>query len=131
MLAPMECSTGKDLRTLPIWFLILTLAVPAWAADSPARVRGAGMKECAEFRWAWQARNGREAEAAAEYQAYRNWLEGFVTGLDLATGMDVLVGVPVDQALARIAAWCRAHPREDFLAGTRDLIRMLSRLGGK
>ena len=130
MLQSMHRGTCTHLRLLA-WILILTLILPAWAADSPPRVRGVGMKECAEFRWAWQTRNGQEADAAAEYQRYRSWLEGFVTGLDLATDMDVLVGVRVDQALSRIAAWCQAHPREDFLAGTRDLIKVLSQLDGK
>ncbi len=109
--------------------LLIACHLPwTWAGDSPARVRGAGVQECAEYRWAWQGRSGSEPQAVAEYRSYRAWLAGFVSGLDVATGMDVLAGVPLDQALDRIAAWCQTHPREDFITATRDLIRMLSRL---
>ena len=108
-------------------FAFLLLAAPLWAQQNP-QVLGYGVKGCDHYNLTyagWQ--EGRE-EHIAEYIHYRDWLEGLVTGLSLATGMDVLKGVDNKGALRRIQLYCDEHPTDDFFTATMDLVRILSSL---
>ena len=98
------------------------------ASENAAPLWGYGIKFCDEFVW---ARNGREAgeeEAIAEFRRYQDWLTGFVSGLNLATGMDVLAGVDIAGAMRRIHLHCDDHRKEDFFNATMNLVRLLSQL---
>jgi hypothetical protein len=53
---------------------------------------------------------------------------GGQTGLNLATGKDVLRGADINGAMGRIRAHCGGHPKDDFFTATMDLVRMLSGL---
>jgi hypothetical protein len=68
---------------------------------------------------------GAEEDIAA-YRRYRDWLSGFVSGLNTATGMDVLAGVDVEGALRRIYLYCEDHHRDDVYTAVRELVRQLA-----
>ena len=103
-------------------------AIPALGADKLPPVWGFGVQTCGAF---VTVADGREQGVDLqnwEYRRYEDWLTGFVTGLNLATGKDVLVGVDIDAALRRIQAHCRGHEQQDFFNASMDLVRMLSGL---
>ncbi|MET0049376.1 MAG: hypothetical protein ABW066_16490 [Sedimenticola sp.] len=51
-----------------------------------------------------------------------------VTGLSLATDMDVLKGVDIKGAMRRIQLICDEKPGDDFFTASMGLIRTLSSL---
>jgi hypothetical protein len=104
-----------------------TLAGPALGAPT---LWGYGVKSCKEY-LAVSAGNGSPASVAGkEYGRYREWLAGLVTGLNLATGTDVLGGAELDAALTRIGAHCRNKPADDFFNASMSLIRSLGQVKG-
>lgn len=107
--------------------MAVSLSQAVWADKLPP-LWGYGVKSCADF---VAARKGQEQgvdAAMAEYRRYEDWLTGFVSGLNLATGQDVLRGAAIDGALRRIYVHCRDHVTDDFFTSTMDLVRMLSSL---
>ncbi len=89
---------------------------------------GYGVESCDHYVLAWKGREAGEEEAIAEYRRFEDWLTGFASGLNLATGMDVLVGVEVKGALRRIYLYCDDHRKADFFTATMDLVKLLSQL---
>ncbi|MCW8890607.1 MAG: hypothetical protein OQL20_08120 [Sedimenticola sp.] len=98
------------------------------AAEQSPQVLGYGVKSCDQYNRSYQGwQEGAEAHIA-EYIHFRDWLTGLVTGLSLATGMDVLKGVDEKGAMRRIQLYCDEHPADDFFTASMDLIRLLSSL---
>jgi hypothetical protein len=89
---------------------------------------GYGVKTCSAFLAAAEAQGAQAEGPGAEYRRYEDWLTGLVSGLNLATGQDVLVGADIESAMRRIGAYCRGHTEEDFFTAAMDLVRTLSRL---
>jgi hypothetical protein len=118
------------LRFIPSILLMFSLcaAVPMAGAEKLPPVWGYGIQSCQAFVAAADGRDQGVDLQNWEYRRYQDWLTGFVTGLNLATGQDVLVGVGVDSALKRIQAHCLGNGKEDFLTAAMDLVRMLSGL---
>ena len=100
----------------------LLLLLPA-AALAERSVWGYGVRSCADF---LRARTDQGANSAAELQRYEDWLTGFVTGLNLATGEDVLRGSGIQAAMDRTAAYCKGKPDADFFNASMDFVRTLS-----
>ena len=90
---------------------------------------GYGMKSCGAFVAAAPRAGTPDGVADEEYLRYREWLSGFVTGLNLATGRDVLQGAEIDAALIRIRASCQDHPGDDFFNSSLRLVRSLGQVG--
>lgn len=107
---------------------IVLCAAPALSADKLPPIWGYGVQPCTSFVAAADGRDQGIDLQDWEYRRYQDWLTGFVTGLNLATGQDVLVGADIDAAMRRIRAYCRGHEEDDFFASAMDLIRMLSGL---
>lgn len=108
--------------------VLMPLASAPVVGDKLPPLWGYGVKTCSDFLTAaqgWDA--GREPESV-EYRRYQDWLTGFVSGLNLATGKDVLRGADIDGAMGRIRAHCGGNPKDDFFTATMDLVRMLSGL---
>ena len=108
--------------------VLLLFASPGLRADKMPPLWGYGVKTCSAFLAAAEAQGAQAEGPGAEYRRYEDWLSGFVSGLNLATGKDVLVGADIGSAMGRIRAWCGGHKKEDFFTGTMDLVRMLSGL---
>lgn len=92
---------------------------------------GYGVKPCPAFLAAAPGEGAPAALADPEYLRYREWLAGLVTGLNLATGRDVLLGAELDAALLRIRASCQSQPEDDFFNASLRLVRSLGQLKGK
>ena len=92
---------------------------------------GYGVKPCSAF-LATAPRDAMSTPIADEdYRRYREWLAGLVTGLNLATGRDVLRDAELDAAMLRIRAICKDHPEDDFFNASLRLVRSLGQLSGK
>ena len=100
----------------------------AWADDSAPPLWGYGVKSCDAFVQVHNDRLAGEESAIAEYRRYEDWLTGFASGLNLATGMDVLAGVEMEGVLRRIHLYCDDHRKADFFSATMDLVKLLSQL---
>lgn len=114
-------------RWLGLMMGALLLPTGVGGAEALPPLWGYGLKRCDEF---VQASLGRDqgGAATAEFQRYQDWLSGFLSGLNLATGKDVLAGVVLEAALRRISLYCEEHRKEDFFTGSMDLVRLLSGL---
>jgi len=93
------------------------------AAGGPPTLWGSGVESCAAFVEAWD--HSRETA-----RPYRNWFAGFISGLNLATGEDVLRGLSLEAAMPRIHIHCDDHRSEDFFNASMAVIRVLRRGGG-
>jgi hypothetical protein len=105
----------------------LATAMPTGAEQAPP-LWGYGVKSCDDYvraRDGWE--QGLEAQIA-EYRRYEDWLTGLVSGLNLATGRDVLAGVEISAAMRRIHLYCADRRKEDFFTASMDLVRLLSQL---
>ena len=105
----------------------LLSACTAVAAEKPV-LWGQGTLSCSVYAKVWEERDLGTEEGFAEYQRFQDWLTGFVSGLSLATGMDVLRGVSITDAMRRTSIHCEDNPKDDFFNASMDLIRVLSAL---
>jgi hypothetical protein len=112
----------------PSFLLALLFAVPCLAADKLPPLWGYGVKSCADYLVAAKGGEQRVEAQKAEYRRYEDWLTGFASGLNLATGEDVLKGVTIKAAMQRNRAYCSGHLKKDFFTATMDFVRMLSSL---
>ena len=89
---------------------------------------GLGVKGCDAFLTTakgWD--QGADADIA-EYSRYQDWISGFISGLNLATGDDVLRGAGIDGAMRQVRAYCTSHREADFFNATMGFVRSLSTL---
>jgi hypothetical protein len=115
--------SGPLVRSLPV-VVLLALAANGARAEKMPPLWGYGVKSCSQYLAAGDGDGG----DGTELRRYKDWLTGLVSGLNLATGMDVLKGVDIDTAMRRIRAHCRGNRQDDFFTAAMDLVRMLSNL---
>lgn len=108
--------------------VLLLGAIGSVQADERPPLWGYGIKQCEDFLAVAEGSAEATDEMVREYRRYEDWLTGFISGLDLATGMDVLRGADIETAMRRIRAYCGGHLEEDFFTATMDLVRMLGSL---
>ncbi len=89
---------------------------------------GYGVKRCKQFLDAAAALDPAGEADGAEYRRYEEWLAGFVSGLSLATGQDILRGAEISAAMGRIEADCRGKPQSDFFNAAMDFVRLMLQL---
>jgi hypothetical protein len=97
----------------------------AVAGDKPV-LWGQGIQRCEVYARAWEQREAGIDAGIADYGRFQDWFTGFVSGLSLATGMDVLHGVDITGAMRRISIHCEDNPADDFFNASMDLVRVLS-----
>jgi hypothetical protein len=114
-------------RTLLTIGLSLASGTGCLAAEGPI-LWGYGVKGCRDLVAA--APTGGMDTVNPEGARYREWLAGLVTGLNLATGMDVLKGAELEAAFSRIRAHCEAHPEDDFFNASLALLKSLGTATG-
>jgi hypothetical protein len=113
-------------RPLAPRFLILLCALAAAPVQAEKQVLwGYGVRGCADFTAAAAAA---DAGDFAEYQRYEDWLTGLISGLNLATGTDVLSGSGIETAMRRTRQQCDKHPADDFFNASMRFVRSLSTL---
>lgn len=102
---------------------------PATAGDETApALWGYGVKTCTAFLMTVPRGDTPLALADEDYLRHRQWLAGFVSGLNFATGRDMLRGAELDAAMLRIASICKDDPSDDFFNASLRLIRSLGQL---
>lgn len=106
----------------------LLATAPSLQADKMPPLWGYGIKSCSQFLDAVERKEEGQDVQQREYRRYQDWLTGFISGLNLATGKDVLKGADIDTAMHRIRAHCGGNKKDDFFTATMDLVRMLSGL---
>jgi hypothetical protein len=111
------------------WLLLIMMLVPflSHGAESP-QLLGYGVNSCDAYLNAYRGWEEGVDEHIAEYLHYRDWLAGFVSGLSLAAGKDVLRGVELAGAMRRIQLQCDEYRDNDFFNTALTFIRQLSRL---
>ena len=111
------------------WLLLILMLMPfsSQGAETP-QLLGYGVKSCDDYLNAYRGWEEGVDEQIAEYLHYRDWLAGFVSGLSLAAGKDVLRGVSLPGAMRRIQQQCDEYRDNDFFNSTLIFIRMLKNL---
>ena len=107
---------------------LLLVTASGSAVAEPREVLGYGVRMCPAYVAAFAGWEANDAAGIIEYQRYREWLAGLVTGLSLATGDDVLRGVEVKGAMRRIQILCEEDPQQDLFTTTMGVVRTLSSL---
>ncbi len=120
-----------DLR-LPVALLTLTALLGGGSAaaseETAPALWGYGVKSCAAFLSTLPRNDLPLSLADEDYLRHRQWLAGFVSGLNFAIGRDVLRGAELDAAMTRIAAICKDNPGDDFFNASLRLVRSLGQL---
>ncbi len=113
--------------TRRVLLLIGSMLSACWAmaGDKPV-LWGQGVQSCDVYARVWEERQLGTQTGIDDYQRFQDWLAGFVSGLSLATGMDVLHGVDIEGAMRRTSIHCEDNPEDDFFTASMDLIRVLS-----
>ena len=122
--APLLLAASLAVLTGPVLAARPKTAAPV---DAPP-LWGLGVKGCETFlatAKGWD--QGVDADIA-EYSRYQDWISGFISGLNLATGDDVLRGAGIDGAMRQVRAYCTAHREADFFNATMGFVRSLSTL---
>jgi hypothetical protein len=102
------------------------LSGPASADEkTPQTLWGYGVRACADYVAACVQD---DAGDPAELQRYEDWLTGFISGLNLATGEDMLRGSGIESAMRRTRAFCERKPEQDFFNASMDFVRALNDL---
>ena len=86
---------------------------------------GYGTKTCRDFVAASAGWDIGQQDQIVEYLRYRDWLSGLVTGLTLATGIDMLHGADLEGAMRRIRPYCEDHPNEDFFTASNFYLKLV------
>ncbi|VAX06211.1 hypothetical protein MNBD_GAMMA26-970 [hydrothermal vent metagenome] len=109
--------------------LLILLLLPLTSANAEKpQLLGYGVKLCEAYVTAYEGWDAGQEKQIAQYLHFRDWLTGFVSGLSLAMGSDVLRGVEVAGAMRRIQLHCDEHPTEEFFTAAFTLIKMLDKL---
>jgi hypothetical protein len=136
MMNPALLSPSRRLAAPLVITVALALVVaPALAArpksadpvDSPP-LWGLGVKGCDAFLTTAKGWDQGVDADIAEYSRYQDWISGFISGLNLATGDDVLRGAGIDGAMRQVRAYCTSHREADFFNATMGFVRSLSTL---
>lgn len=115
------------MRPFHLWAGLILLGVSlAGSAQTRPMLWGMGVHPCTDYLQAHARRDDPEDPGSAEYLGFRDWLAGFVSGLSLATGEDVIGGLELEEAMDRIAVQCEERPDADFFNAATDVIRILS-----
>jgi|GEM_PF-857993 hypothetical protein len=107
---------------------LLLLALAAAPVQSAPPLWGLGVKGCDAFLATAEGWDRGVDNDIADYSRYQDWLSGFVSALNLATGDDVLRGAGIEGAMRQVRAYCRAHRDADFFNATMGFVRSLSSL---
>jgi hypothetical protein len=108
--------------------VIVLVALAAGSAEASPPLWGLGVKGCDAFLATATGWDQGVDNDIAEYSRYQDWLSGFVSALNLATGDDVLRGAGIEGAMRQVRTYCAAHREADFFNATMGFVRSLSSL---
>jgi hypothetical protein len=128
MNTPPRTHTISSPRCWAPWTFMLVFALAASSAQAAPPLWGLGVKGCEAFLATAKGWDQGVDSDIAEYGRYQDWLSGFVSALNLATGEDVLRGAGIDGAMRQVRTYCSAHREADFFNATMGFVRSLSSL---
>ncbi len=109
------------------WLVLLLMGWPYLVCADPV-VLGIGAMRCQDFLETERVAGRGEVSAVARRIRYRSWLAGFASGLSLASGEDVLRGVPLEGVLRQLRYRCEKHPGRAIAEAATGLLAGISRL---
>ena len=102
----------------------------AWSQGVPAAdaggLIGVGVKACDGLSVAEVSARRGEDLGILELRRYEDWAAGFVSGLNLAAGRDLLRNVPFAGFMRRVGQHCGDHPRDDVFTAVNEVLRQLN-----
>jgi hypothetical protein len=126
MLLWMGTLSGGFMKRLIALSILMSLVAPGYA-EKP-QLLGYGVKSCEEYRTTYQGWEKNQPNAVADFYRYQDWLSGFISGMSLATDMDVMRGVGVSSILRRNQIHCTENLEDDFFNATMTLLKELKKL---
>ncbi len=108
-----------------ILLILAVLSTSVQAESITPKVWGYGTKSCNDYIEAYKVKETGKQEQVWEYFRYRDWLTGFISGLTMATGIDVIQGVDPQSAMRRIKLICEEDLGNDFFTATMEFIRVV------
>ncbi|MEO5343764.1 MAG: hypothetical protein H7842_10585 [Gammaproteobacteria bacterium SHHR-1] len=108
--------------------LLCTLLMLFPLGAAAGELLGYGVRPCEDYLRTYQGWEQDQPKAVMEYFHYQDWLAGFISGLNYATGDDQLRGVGIPGVLRRNRIHCQERPNDDFFTATMALIRGLKDL---
>jgi len=105
-------------------FILLILS-PFVVAKSP-QLYGYGLKTCDHYRTTFLIAQQTPKIQNSDLMAYQNWLDGFISALNLATGRAVLVNMEWSEVSKKLALQCEDKRFPEFIDAVRSLIRLNS-----
>jgi hypothetical protein len=111
------------------WGAVLAVGLlgpgPAASADAGGLI-GMGVRSCDDFSLADVSAGRGDDLGVLALRRYEDWAAGFVSGLNLAAGRDLLRNVPFAGFMRRVAQHCADHPRDDVFTAVNGLLRQLN-----
>ncbi|CAK0780484.1 exported hypothetical protein [Gammaproteobacteria bacterium] len=104
---------------------VLLFSSHLWAQDLPP-LWGYGSRLCEDFHHARTEADQGVDRGILEYRRYQDWLQGFLSGLNLATGQDLLRGGEIAALWRGIARQCEDKPDRSLVTATREALRAFS-----
>jgi hypothetical protein len=98
---------------------------PAASADAGGLI-GMGVRSCDDFSLSDVSAGRGDDLGVLALRRYEDWAAGFVSGLNLAAGRDLLRNVPFAGFMRRVAQHCADHPRDDVFTAVNGLLRQLN-----
>ena len=108
-----------------ILLILLLFSTSVQAESITPKVWGYGTKSCSSFVAAYKAKETGDQDKVWEYFRYRDWLTGYISGLTMATGIDVMQGVDPKSAMRRINLICEEDLGKDFFGATMEFLKVI------
>ncbi len=108
-----------------ILFILIVISTSVQAEGVTPKVWGYGTKSCSSYVAAYKAKETGDQTTVWEYFRYRDWFAGLVSGLTMATGIDVIQGVEPKSAMRRINLICEEDLGKDFFTASMEFIRLV------
>ncbi len=109
-------------------FLVSLCCIGAPAAASGPVLHGYGGHTCVEYLETWRRWEAGQDTGILDYFGYEQWFAGFVSGLSLATGEDVLRGAGVEGMMRRVHRHCEDDRNQDVFGAASLYLQELSEL---
>lgn len=107
--------------------LAVALGWGHWAAAADAGgLIGVGVKSCDDLTVAEVSAKRGDDLGVLALRRYEDWAAGFVSGLNLAAGRDLLRNVPFAGLMRRVTQHCGDHPRDDVFTAVNGVLRQLN-----
>ncbi len=108
-----------------ILLILLLLSTSVQAESITPKVWGYGTKSCSSYVAAYKEKETGNQDKVWEYFRFRDWLTGYISGLTMATGIDVMQGVDPKSAMRRIHLICEEDLGKDFFGATMEFLRVI------